>query len=84
MSILLVRQKEDVDSAIINKGPYRLVPEFISFEIEPSRWFKISVAQRESHLRNFHEAKIITEGHGENPSSSNAISQPDKQSSTKD
>ncbi len=32
MSVLLVRQKEDVDSAIINKGPYRLAPELVSFE----------------------------------------------------
>ncbi len=44
----------------------------------------MSVAQQESHLKNFHEAEIITEGHGENPSSSNSISQADEQSSTKE
>lgn len=36
MSMLLVRQKVDVDSAVINKGPYRLAPKFSSFEVQQS------------------------------------------------
>lgn len=54
MGILLSRQKEDVDSAIINKGPYRLASDFASFEMPQSDWFKMNAKQREAHLRKFH------------------------------
>ena len=37
MSILLSREKEDVDSAIINKGPYCLASEFATFDSGPGR-----------------------------------------------
>ena len=54
MAILLSRQKEDVDSAVINKGPYRLVRAFSTFEMSQSDWFKMGTKQREAHLKRFH------------------------------
>ena len=59
MGILLSRQKEDVDSAVINKGPYRLAPAFSTFEMSQSDWFKMNTKQREAHLKRFH-AKIMS------------------------
>lgn len=56
MSTLLLRQKEDVDSAVINKGPYRLASKFRSFEMQQSAWFKMTANQRDKHLRKFREA----------------------------
>ena len=35
MNVLLLRQKEEVESAIINHGPYRLAPKFSSLQLSP-------------------------------------------------
>ncbi|CAB4022412.1 Tyrosine- kinase SPK-1, partial [Paramuricea clavata] len=61
MGILLSRQKEDVDSAVINKGPYRLAPAFSSFEVSQSDWFKMNTKQREAHLKRFHAKRMSNE-----------------------
>ena len=58
MSSLVLRQKEDVDSAVINKGPYCLASKFRSFEVQQNAWFKMNADQRDKHLRKFHEAKM--------------------------
>ena len=57
MSTLILSQKEDIDSAVINKGPYRLASKFQSFEVQQNAWFKMNADQRDKHLRKFHEAK---------------------------
>ncbi len=61
MGILLSRQKEDVDSAVINKGPYRLAPAFSTFEMSQSDWFKMNTKQREAHLKRFHAKRMSNE-----------------------
>ena len=57
MSILFQRQK-DVESAIINHGPYNLVPKFPHLEVSQEDWFKKSGNQKESCVKTFHKAKI--------------------------
>ena len=58
MSTLVLKQKEDVDSAIFNTGPYQLSVDFQSFEVPQTSWFKMSTKQREDHLRKFREARM--------------------------
>ena len=33
MGIFLLQQKEDIESAVINHGPYSLAHEFVSFQV---------------------------------------------------
>ena len=73
MSTLLLRQKEDVDSAVINKGPYRLASKFRSFEVQQSYWFKMTANQREKYLRKFHEAQMSQTANDTNNSSCSSI-----------
>lgn len=62
MSVLLSRQKADVESAIINHGPYRLAPKFAHLEVPQQEWFSKSTAQKESSVAKFHHAKMSGEG----------------------
>ena len=57
MNVLLLRQKEDVESAIINHGPYRLAPKFSSLELSPDQWF-MKNSQKQAYVKNFHNAKM--------------------------
>ena len=76
MSTLLLRQKEDVDSAVINKGPYRLASKFRSFEVQQSAWFKMTANQRDKHLKKFHDAQMSeTANDTDNPSCSSITSE---------
>ena len=38
MTVLLKQQKEDVDSAVINHGPYHLAPKFAQLEVSQDDW----------------------------------------------
>ena len=58
MKVLLLSQKEDVDSAIINHGPYRLAPNFSNFALSPDQWFRKNSQQKEAHVKKFHGAKM--------------------------
>ena len=58
MNVLLLRQKEDVESAIINHGPYRLAPKFSSLELSPDQWFKKNSQQKQAYVKKFHNAKM--------------------------
>jgi hypothetical protein len=58
MSVLVLRQKEDVESAIINHGPYRLAPKFSDLELSADQWFKKNSHQKEAYVRKFHNAKM--------------------------
>lgn len=71
MSMLLLQQKEDVESAIINKGSYRLSPKFESHEVPQSTWFKVSVKQREKKLKQFHAEKMSKDPDDESTKLSN-------------
>ena len=59
MSVLLSRQKVDVESAILNHGPYRLAPKFVHLEVSQQEWFSKSTAQKESCVAKFHNAKML-------------------------
>ena len=56
MAILMDQQREDVESAIINKGPYKLAESFASFHIPESHWFGVMHKQKESHVEKFAKA----------------------------
>jgi len=58
MRTLVLQQKEDVDSAVFNTGPYQLSSDFLSFEVPQNTWFKMSTKQREHHLYKFREARM--------------------------
>lgn len=55
---IILEQKEDVVSAINNRGPYVLAPEYESFLVPQETWFKMTTAQRESHIRRFLDKSI--------------------------
>ena len=46
MTVLLKQQKEDVDSAVINHGPYHLAPKFAQLEVSQDDWFKKTANQK--------------------------------------
>ena len=60
MRTLVLQQKEDVDSAVFNTGPYQLSADFLSFEVPQNTWFKMSTKQREHHLYKFREARMTS------------------------
>ena len=57
MSILVMRQKEDVDSAILNHGPYCLTPTFLYLEVPQDEWFRKNVTQ-EACVKKFRRARV--------------------------
>ena len=42
VAILMDQQREDVESAIINKGPYKLAESFASFHIPRGGWTAVT------------------------------------------
>ena len=58
MSILLLRQKEDVESSIINHGPYCLAPKFSHLEVPQDEWFKKNTNQKEACVKKFRNTKM--------------------------
>ena len=70
MAILMDQQREDVESAIINKGPYKLGESFASFHIPESHWFGVMHnKQKESHVEKFAKAKMSPEDESQTTSS---------------
>ena len=70
MAILMDQQREDVESAIINKGPYKLAESFASFHIPESHWFGVMHnKQKESHVEKFAKAKMSPEDESQTTSS---------------
>ena len=61
MSVLLQQQKNDVESAIFNKGPFTLAKDFKKFYDSETQWFKKRNEQRDQHMQNFHRAKMTNE-----------------------
>ena len=63
MTVFLQQQKEDVDSAVINHGPYHLAPKFAQLEVSPDHWFKKTANQKKACIQKFRSAKMpsITE-----------------------
>ena len=58
MSTLILQQKEDVESAVFNHGPFNLAPKFLTYQVSPEKWFRMSVKQKEATLKKFHVAKM--------------------------
>ena len=73
MSMLVLQQKEDVESAVFNTGPYKLCPEFSSFLLPENRWFQKTMKQRQVHLQKFREEKIEALGNENGNTSTEAI-----------
>jgi hypothetical protein len=40
MSVMVQQQKDDIESAIFNKGPYELAKPFRIFYVSETEWFK--------------------------------------------
>ena len=64
MSVLLMRQKQDVESAIINHGPYRLAAKFSHLEVAQDDWFRKNSTQKEASVKKFRSAKVSNSGDG--------------------
>lgn len=58
ISILLLRQKEDVESAIINHGPYCLAPKFSHLQVPQDEWFQKNTNQKEACVKEFRHIKM--------------------------
>ena len=58
MSILLLHQKEDVESAIMNHGPYCLAPKFSHLEVLQDEWFQKNTNQKEACMKKFRNIKL--------------------------
>ncbi|CAB4017313.1 Mitogen-activated kinase kinase kinase A [Paramuricea clavata] len=61
MSVLMQQQRDDVESAVFNKGPYELASSFRNFYISETEWFRKRTEQRDRHLERFHKAKMSNE-----------------------
>ena len=53
MSVLLMHQKEVVESAIINHGLYHLALKFSGLEVPQDDWFRKNSAQKEACVKKF-------------------------------
>jgi len=53
ISEVIRQQQKDVRDSIINKGPYTLTSAFSDFSVVQDKWFKMSVQQRERHMKKF-------------------------------
>ena len=51
-------QKEDVESAVVGTGEYKLRKEFRYLEVVPSEWSRMRNDQRKAELGKIHEANI--------------------------
>ena len=60
--VILSRQKVDVESAILNHGPYRLAPKCAHLEVPRQEWFSKSTVQKKCCVAKFHNAKMSGDG----------------------
>ena len=59
IGFLMNQQKEDIESAVLNKGPYKLAELFNNFHIPENRWFgSMSNDQKVTHMEKFHKTKM--------------------------
>ena len=58
MSVMLQQQKDDVESAIFNKGPYELAEPFKHLFVSERDWFRKRNEQRNLYMERFHKAKL--------------------------
>ena len=58
MRILLLRQEEDVEYAIINHCPYSLAPKYSYLGLSSHQWFMKNSRQRLENVKKFHNAKM--------------------------
>ena len=73
VGILMNQQKEDIESAVLNKGPYKLAESFKNFHIPENRWFgNMSNKQKVTHLEKLHKAKMSVQKDVPDASNGNA------------
>ena len=53
---IVKQQREDVQSAIVNRGPYQLDSHFTHLQLTQEKWFGMSVIQRQAYLKKFHNS----------------------------
>lgn len=58
MIVLLQQRKTDVESGILEKGPFELGKVFRNFYISECDWFRKRNEQRDRHMETFHKAKL--------------------------
>ena len=61
MRTFILQQKEDIESAVINHGPYKLAQEFSSFQVSSESWFNMTTKQKQEHLKKIHAPKMSKE-----------------------
>ena len=61
MRTFILQQKEDIESAVINHGLYKLAQEFSSFQVSSESWFNMITKQKQAHLKKFHASKMSKE-----------------------
>ena len=60
MMVLLGQQREDVESALSNTGPYKLAENFCDHLVLESVWFAKTVQERGRLLKKFHAQSMMT------------------------
>lgn len=58
MHQLSMDQRQEIERAIINRGKYTLKSQYKHLEVAESKWFRMSRAQRDAHLRKFAQAQV--------------------------
>ncbi|KAK3736206.1 hypothetical protein QZH41_011893, partial [Actinostola sp. cb2023] len=53
MEKVLQQARRDCESAVINRGPYKLLDEYQHLEVAQDKWFSQNARQRENYLKKF-------------------------------
>lgn len=56
---LCEEQEREVERAVLQRGKYRLRPQYRVMEISESKWFKMTHEQRSQHLKKLHEMPVF-------------------------
>ena len=60
---LIYEQDREIEQAIIGRGEYELRPQYTSFHVPETKWFLMSIQQREQHLQKFSNASVSDVSH---------------------
>ncbi|KAK3700933.1 hypothetical protein QZH41_000337 [Actinostola sp. cb2023] len=69
MEELIRHQKTDVESAILDKGPYKLAETHNRFEVNSVKWFRMNTEQRKAHIHRFRSSSVSDISHQTDKSS---------------
>ena len=60
---LIYEQDREIERAIIGRGKYELRPQYTSFHVPETKWFLMSIQQRQQHLQKFSNASVSDVSH---------------------